>query len=253
MSRLTVPGAEIYYEVSGKGPALVFAHGLGGNHMSWWQQVPFFKDRWTCITFAHRGFWPSTGTADPAAYADDLHALIDHLGLTDVRLVAQSMGGWTCLDYALRCPERVKALVMAETTGSLQRRAADIERAQVRAAALFARGIHPAAGERMATEQPALHYLYQLIDRVNQDLDKRAVHERLVAAMTTPSDRVAALAPPILWLLGTESYLGPETAEWVTSTFPATRLVRVTAGHSIYFERADVFNRLVAKFLDVAS
>jgi len=65
--------------------------------------------RRTCITFAHRGFSPSTGTADPAAYADDLHAL-----------------------------------VMAETTGSLQRCGADVERAQARAAALFGRGIHPA-------------------------------------------------------------------------------------------------------------
>ena len=142
---------------------------------------------------------------------------------------------------------------MAETTGSLQRRVADVERAQVRAAALFARGIHPAAGERMATEQPALHYLYQLIDRVNQDLDKQAVHALLVAALTTTPDRLAALSRPILWLFGTESYLGPETADWVSGAFPATRLVRVpAAGHSIYFERADVFNRLVAEFLDAA-
>jgi 3-oxoadipate enol-lactonase len=248
-----VPGAEIYYEVSGAGPALVFAHGLGGSHMSWWQQVPFFNGRWTCVTFAHRGFSPSTGTADPAAYADDLHALIEHLGLSDVRLVAQSMGGWTCLDYTLRSPDRVKALVMAETTGSLQRRAADVERARARAAALFAHGIHPAAGERMASEQPALHYLYQLIDRTNQDLDKQAVQARLVAAMTTPPHRVAALPSPVLWLFGSESYLGPETAEWVTTTFPTARLVRVPdAGHSIYFERPDVFNRLVTEFLDAA-
>lgn len=248
-----VPGAEIYYEVSGSGPALVFAHGLGGNHMSWWQQVPFFNGRWTCITFAHRGFSPSTGTADPTAYADDLHALLERLGLTDVRLVAQSMGGWTCLDYTLRAPGRVKALVMAETTGSLRRRVADVERAQARAAALFARGIHPAAGERMATEQPALHYLYQLIDRTSEDLDKRAVHARLVAAMTTPSDRLTPLLPAILWLFGAESYLAPEAAAWVATTFPAARLVHVPdTGHSIYFERPDVFNRLVAQFLDAA-
>lgn len=253
MSRLVVSGAEIYYEVSGVGPALVFAHGLGGNHMSWWQQIPFFNDRWTCVTFAHRGFSPSTGNADPAAYASDLDALIRHLGLADVRLVAQSMGGWTCLDYTLRSPDRVKALVMAETTGSLQRPVTDVEHAQIRAAALFARGIHPAAGERMASEQPALHHLYQLIDRLNGDLDKKAVHAQLVAAMTTPPDRLAALPPPILWLFGAESYLAPESAEWVAKTFPAARLVHVpAAGHSIYFERAEVFNRLVAQFLDAA-
>ena len=53
------PGCRLYYEVCGAGPFLVFAHGLGGNHLSWWQQVPHFRDRYTCVTFSHRGFAPS--------------------------------------------------------------------------------------------------------------------------------------------------------------------------------------------------
>lgn len=57
--RLRVDGAEVHYEVSGQGPAIVFAHGLGGNHMSWWQQVGHFRHTHTCVTFAHRGFSPS--------------------------------------------------------------------------------------------------------------------------------------------------------------------------------------------------
>ena len=48
----------IHYEVTGTGPAIVFAHGLGGNQLSWWQQVAHFAPRYTCITFAHRGFAP---------------------------------------------------------------------------------------------------------------------------------------------------------------------------------------------------
>ena len=236
--------------MSGSGPALIFAHGLGGNHISWWQQVPFFEKQWTCITFAHRGFAPSTGIADPSRYADDLGALVAHLDLAEVRLVAQSMGGWTCLEYALREPGRVKALVMAETTGSLRRPSIDVERAQIRAGELFARGIHPAAGERMAIEQPALHYLYRLIDRLNEPLDKQAIHKHLVAAMTTPSEHVADLPTPILWLFGAESYLAPEAAAWLSATLPGARIVRVPeAGHSIYFERPLVFNQVVADFL----
>src|SRR5713226_1542507 len=49
------PDCDLYYEVTGTGPALIFAHGLSGNHLSWWQQVPYFSDRYTCVTFAHRG------------------------------------------------------------------------------------------------------------------------------------------------------------------------------------------------------
>ena len=44
-------GAEIHYEVYGKGPAVVFAHGLGGNHLSWWQQVAQFAPTHTCVVF----------------------------------------------------------------------------------------------------------------------------------------------------------------------------------------------------------
>src|SRR5438876_3135158 len=98
------PDCRLYYEVSGEGPLLIFAHGLGGNHLSWWQQVPRFRGRYTCVTFAHRGFPPSgESPADraPLGFVDDLAALIDHLGFGEVRLVAQSMGGWSCLGYAL--------------------------------------------------------------------------------------------------------------------------------------------------------
>jgi len=37
------PGCRIYYEVTGSGPAIIFAHGLGSNHLTWWQQIPHFS------------------------------------------------------------------------------------------------------------------------------------------------------------------------------------------------------------------
>src|SRR5439155_19655473 len=94
--RLRRGDAEIYYEVIGDGPPIVFAHGLGGNHLSWWQQLAHFARTHTCVAFAHRGFPPSStvpGNRAPDAYADDLAALIDELRLQDVALVGQSMGG----------------------------------------------------------------------------------------------------------------------------------------------------------------
>jgi hypothetical protein len=39
------PGCRVYYEVTGSGPPIIFAHGLGSNHLTWWQQVPAFSDR----------------------------------------------------------------------------------------------------------------------------------------------------------------------------------------------------------------
>lgn len=251
-------GCRLYYETHGAGPALVFAHGLGGGHLSWWQQVPHFRDRYTCVIFDHRGFGLSReapGGPGPDAYVDDLAALVEHLGVPDVRLVAQSMGGWTCLGYTLRQPGRVRALVLASTTGTLddpETKALFRAHAAARPeAALAARGIHPACGERMAREQPALHFLYRELDALSHDLDKDGVRRKLIAMRTTPRAAVAALRAPLLCVTGEEDAVIPAAAVAVlASIVPGARLARVPeAGHSVYWERPAVFNRLVDELL----
>src|ERR1700754_5143807 len=92
--RLSRPFGKLYYEVTGSGPPIVFAHGLGGTHLSWWQQVAHFSPNHTCMTFAHRGFVPSSpveGAPHPEDFPADLAALIDELALEKPVLVAQSM------------------------------------------------------------------------------------------------------------------------------------------------------------------
>ncbi|HEY8837711.1 MAG TPA: alpha/beta hydrolase [Dehalococcoidia bacterium] len=56
-------GVELYYETHGSGPAIVFAHGAGGNHLAWYQQVPFFRDRYTCHYIRPPRLWAVTGFA----------------------------------------------------------------------------------------------------------------------------------------------------------------------------------------------
>ena len=87
------------------------------------------------------------------------------------------MGGLACLGYALRHPERVRAFVMASTTGTLDDSETQaLFRAQAAARpepALVARGIHPACGARMAEEQPGLHFLYREVDALSPTTSTR--------------------------------------------------------------------------------
>jgi len=176
-----------------------------------------------------------------------------------VRLVAQSMGGWTCLDYALRHPDRVRALVLACTIGTLS----DPETARIfrehavgrPEAALAAGDIHPACGERMAREQPALHFLYREMDALSHDLDKTAVRKKLIAMRTTPRATVASLRAPLLCITGEEdAVIPPAAVAMLASIVPGARLARVPeAGHSVYWERPEIFNHLVDEFLATAA
>jgi len=238
----------------------------GGNHLSWWQQVPHFSRRYACVTFAHRGFSPSrvtSGAVDPALFEGDLLALVDHLKLEEVRLVAQSMGGWTCLSFALRHPRRVRALVMAATGGTVDVSTLDeAERKGVESwvaahrgisAELGKRNIHPAAGERMAREQPALEFLYREIDRLSSGLDKEAFRAKLLAARTRPAADLKQLTVPVLFISGKEDVVfPPPAAAALASLVPGAKLESVPeAGHSVYFQRPEIFNRVVSNFFDV--
>ena len=262
--RLKRPFGHLYYEVSGSGPALLFAHGLGGNHLSWWQQVAHFAPHYTCVTFAHRGFAPSDpvpGGPDPVDYAGDLAALIDHLEFSDVRLVGQSMGGWTTLEYALAHPAKVKALVLSSTAGTLDRRGCDptggqqydawLADAETKARDDRANGIHPAMGTRAAERSPALHLLYCSIDSMAGTLDKDKVRAGLRRTATRRPEDLTAFDVPTLLIAGGEDVVFPAfVAGAIAKWLPRAEIQTVRdAGHSLYFEQAGTFNHLVEAFL----
>ena len=106
------------------------------------------------------------------------------------------MGGQT-MEYVLTHPEhKVRALILASTSGSIhkpsvplpdpQRLAEWNRKAAAARADMARRGIAPPAGERMAREQPALHFLYRELDALSQDLDKTGIRKKLIAMRTTP-------------------------------------------------------------------
>lgn len=260
--RLTRPdGASIVYEITGSGPALLFAHGLGGNHFSWWQQLPVFARTHTCIAFSHRGFAPSTvpgGVPDPHDYAADAAALLDHLGIERAVHVGQSMGGWTGVELALNHPERLAGLVLACTTGSLSFDGFDDpEIAAWRISApkvveeLTAQGIIRATGRAFARSQPVLHNLYGMIDRLNADLDKEEIRKRIWAMRKRGPEDAARIACPVLCITGEDdAIIAPSGVRAVARHIPDVQVVGVPAtGHSVYFERADLFNAVLMDYL----
>lgn len=258
MPSLPVEGAKLYYEVHGPkpgtAPALVFAHGLGGNHLSWWQQVPHFCGRYTCVVFDHRGFALSReapGGPGAAAFADDLAALLDHLGVERASLVAQSMGGWTCLRFTVRHPERVERLVMCDTHGGIDTPAIRAAWAEARGlAASLPAGAHPAAGARMFRERPDLHFLYTEINDLTAARTPEEMRALIRDAGTLSPEDVALIDMPVLFIAGEEDIvIPPAVIEIARGCIRDAAIERVPgAGHSVYFERAARFNEVVDGF-----
>jgi len=246
-----VNGIQLYYESHGSGPAMVFAHGRGGNHLSWWQQVPFFSDRYRCITIDHREFGQSkevSGGPGRAAFAGDLHGLLDHLDIPAAYLVGQSMGGGTCLGYALAHPERVKGLVLADASGGIveDRILADFRR---RAPQLPQNASDRAISAGFRQREPAKAFLYAQIGALSPPV--RETFEQYLTSKDGPTvAQISALRVPTLVLVGSDDIVvTPDVARVAAQLIPGARLeVVADAGHSVYFERPEQFNKLVSDF-----
>jgi 3-oxoadipate enol-lactonase len=252
-----INGIRLYYEAHGRGPALVFAHGAGGSHLSWWQQVPHFARTHRCVVFDQRAFGRSRDAADGPgrrAFADDLRDLLDHLEIETAALVAQSMGGRTAVGFALRNPGRVRALVLAGTTGgAVDDRVRDAQDQHKESPQGRRSLLHRAVSPRLRRERPDLAHLYRMINRLNPRRPGDFLAP-IPGYRGSSAERLAAMAIPILFLVGEDDTVTPPHVVRMAHGLVAGSQFDVIegAGHSAYFERAGAFNRRVARFLSEA-
>ena len=137
----SVNGIDLYYETHGSGRPLVLLHGgLGAGEM-FGPVLPSFTDHHQVILVDLQGHGRTADIDRPIdvrLMADDVAALIEHLGLDDVDLVGYSLGGGVALQTAIRHPERVRRLVAASANVRRDATYADIlaQQGQVSAAAM---------------------------------------------------------------------------------------------------------------------
>jgi pimeloyl-ACP methyl ester carboxylesterase len=104
----TVPvgnGAELYYEERGSGPVLLFVHGLWGSSRFFRAQLEGLSKRYRVIAVDLRGHGRSSMTLSHQtvpAYARDLRAFIEQLGLGEFVAAGWSMGAFVWWDYYLQ-------------------------------------------------------------------------------------------------------------------------------------------------------
>ncbi|KGJ99179.1 alpha/beta fold hydrolase [Thalassotalea sp. ND16A] len=255
MAILATDSNQFYYEVHGEGEPIVLAHGLGGNHATWYQQVEVLAKAYQVITFDHRGFGMSSDTDNlgRAGFVSDLLALVDHLNIEKAAFVGQSMGGGTVINFANQYPERVAGLVIADSLHGFTETddvAAIMAQARVDTANLSQ--LDRVLGKAFKQANPAAAVLYQQINSFNAT-DKSNLTGVYADEKVAPA-QLASLGMPIMFISAQDDILFPIAAvrlvqEQLTGSF----MVEFdNCGHSAFFERAEEFNDSVLSFLQMA-
>src|SRR6201994_1231746 len=111
-------GVRLYFEETGKGTPVILVHEFAGDLRSYEPQMRHFGKRYRAIAYNARGFPPSDVPENVSSYsqaraADDILAVLDHIGAPRAHIVGLSMGGFTTLHFGLRHPDRARSLAIA--------------------------------------------------------------------------------------------------------------------------------------------
>jgi pimeloyl-ACP methyl ester carboxylesterase len=198
-----VNGINLYYETHGTGRPMILLHGGLGSGEMFGPILPRLAERHQVIVPDLQGHGRTADIDRPIdvrLMADDIAALIDHLGLDKPDLVGYSLGGGVAFFTAVKYPAKVGKLVMA---------AANIRRDAIPAEMLAQQGQVSAAAVEFMKDTP-MYELYQrvaprpgdfgrLLDKIGESMAKDFDFTEEVRALKVPTLIVAAdadMAPP---------------------------------------------------------
>lgn len=251
----------IYYERHGQGPAVLLCHGAGSNAATWWQQLPTFAARHTCITMDIRCFGRSAAPLEEFSldnFVADVLAILDREEVQRVTHVGQSLGGFIGLQLALRHPDRVAAFVACDSSMALDHPVLldTLAKRQIshQAVSIEQRSL----GRWFLENRPEQAALYAQINHFNPSAHAFAAKEwgSALAGLMAPSSLIPMrslrdVACPTLLLVGNEDPIVPVSVmEEVQALIHGSEVVVIQeAGHSAYFEKPHEFNSTVLDFI----
>ena len=251
----------LYYEETGSGTPVIFVHEYAGDYRSWEAQMRHFGRRYRAITSNARGYPPSDVPAAVSAYsqhraADDIAAVLDHLGIAKAHIVGLSMGGFATLHFGFRHPARALSLVVAGCGYGAEPGQRDRFRAEAETIADFIQSNGMAVFAAKYAFGPT-RVQFENKDARGFDEFRRmlAEHSALGARNTqlgVQRERPSLydLIEPMRALTGDEDWPCLAPGILMKQTIPTAALaVMPNCGHAINLEDPDLFNRIVGDFL----
>lgn len=255
MPVLDANGETIHYVMDGSGPVVVLVHSLGLSAGMWREQIAALKDRYTVVAFDTRGHGQSSakGEVSVAAAAQDLKALLDHLGVPQCHLVAISAGGPIAMTFAAQHPAMVRSLVLADTYAEPVDGSAQTVEATAEAIAYVSMeefGTQYAAETLLpSTSLDVQDEMAAVIAKMNP---KAYIQMMRSALLGDFKPVLAGVKAPTLVLIGENDTIAPRPAsDYLAANIANAKLdVVPSAGHLSNVDNPAAFNAALGKFLD---
>jgi 3-oxoadipate enol-lactonase len=243
---------------------LVLLHGFTGSVAQWSEARPLLAAEHRVITYDLRGHGRTEAPEDLAvysmdAYAADLRDLLDHLGIDRAHILGSAFGGMVALEFALHSPERVRTLILSDTSAGprcieLSEPIAASEDGIERALAYAAEHGLSALVERELATRPELRADPHRREHFHEHWRRMTLHGFLGAGKARVErpdhhDDLDRLTMPVLIIAGDRDVLIP-AAEYLHAHIPRSALRLVAgAGHPAVADQPHGFVAVVRGFL----
>lgn len=242
----------------GDGPVLLCLHGIGSSSRSFVAQLEGLASIATVVAWDAPGYRASAAWDRPRGmdgYADDAVALLDDLACGAADVLGTSFGGVVATRMALRHPDRVRSLVLADSTpgsGVTPEGAAAMRRRGAELAELGPEAFAATRARRLVSP----HADQDLVDRVARTMVEAIAlpgYAHAAAAMADTDHRAdfARVDVPTLVLVGEhDEVTPPSVSRAIADALPQATYAEVPdAGHVSNVENPAAFNDLVRDFL----
>lgn len=253
---------EPYVIEAGAGRPLVLLHAFPLNASMWAAQRQPLGISYLLVCPDLCGFGGSTlpaGEPNLDAVADDVAAMLDARRITEpVALGGLSMGGYVAMAFWRRYPERVAALILADTKATADSAPAAANRERIAAEVVAARSsaqlvaelLPKLIGTTTKEQRPLVH------DRVKALIESApplavAWAQRAMAARPDSLADLGAVDVPTLVIVGAQDELSSVSdATAMVDAIPRARLVTIeSAGHLSSMEAPEAFTAALLEFL----
>lgn len=253
-------GAKLHFEVSGRNhsPPLLLLNGLGTDLEMWRDQTAALERYFRVIRYDVQGHGKSTVAEPPPAtrsiddLATDALAVLDAARAERAHWCGLSLGGMTAMAAAVRAPQRVLRLVLANTSAYLP--PTDMWNARI--ATVQQQGMEPiaaATAERWFTPEyraASPEQVERLVQMVRATQPQGYIEGCIAVRDMDLREVIGQISAPTLVIAGTRDVATPiEHAEGLTARIGNADMVVLDASHLSNVEQATDFNEAVLGFL----